>query len=224
MGAVAEATSFEESLHPVMRDIAKPPPFRLNALLLMVACVFLLVTAGLVVVELPEPYPAVFWDELHPMLYSLQLPVALFLGAFLGPFLGMSTLLLYLALGLFLLPVFAGGGGLTYLVTPGFGYWIGMIAGAVVTGRIINRAYAKNTRSGRSLFLIAAALAGVSLAHILGSIWLAISGLLGWITWPNAQHFWIQLSGAPLAYDIAATLILLGLARALRLALWLVLY
>ena len=42
----------------------------------------------------------------------------------------------YISLGLFELPVFHAGGGLTYLLDPGFGYLAGFLPAAWVTGRL----------------------------------------------------------------------------------------
>lgn len=43
------------------------------------------------------------------------------------------TLIGYAVLGLFGLPVFAGGGGIAYVLTPSFGYILGFIAAATVS-------------------------------------------------------------------------------------------
>ena len=47
--------------------------------------------------------------------------------------------LLYVVIGLLGLPIFAAGGGLAYIVRPSFGYLIGFIAGAYVTGIICEK-------------------------------------------------------------------------------------
>ncbi len=49
---------------------------------------------------------------------------------------GALSCFVYMVLGLVGVPVFTGGGGPSYVLTPTFGYIIGFIAGAYVTGWI----------------------------------------------------------------------------------------
>jgi biotin transport system substrate-specific component len=55
----------------------------------------------------------------------------------LGPRLGAVSQAIYLLLGIVGLPVFAQGGGFTYVFKPGFGFIIGFIAGSYVTGTVL---------------------------------------------------------------------------------------
>ncbi len=55
-------------------------------------------------------------------------------GLFLGPAGGALSQLLYVTLGLIGLPVFAGGGGIIYVLSPSFGYLVGFIPAAAVSG------------------------------------------------------------------------------------------
>ncbi len=58
-------------------------------------------------------------------------------GILLGARLGLVSQLVYIALGLTGLPVFAQGGGISYVVNPSFGFIIGFAASAFVMGRIM---------------------------------------------------------------------------------------
>ena len=71
----------------------------------------------------------------------------------------------YLALGLAGLPIFAQGGGLSYLLQPSFGYLIGFAAGAFVTGTM--------ARSGPVTFrrLLAANLVGLGVVYLFGMLY-----------------------------------------------------
>ena len=73
--------------------------------------------------------------------------------------------ILYLALGLAGLPIFAQGGGLSYLLQPSFGYLIGFAAGAFVTGTM--------ARSGPVTFrrLLAANLVGLGVVYLFGMLY-----------------------------------------------------
>lgn len=65
---------------------------------------------------------------------TLQAFISALAGLIIGPRLGALSMTLYTALGLIGLPVFAGGGGITYIFTPSFGFILGFIAGACVIG------------------------------------------------------------------------------------------
>lgn len=58
-------------------------------------------------------------------------------GIILGPILGALSQFLYMAMGIMGIPIFASGGGPSYILKPSFGYLIGFIAGAYVTGKIV---------------------------------------------------------------------------------------
>lgn len=68
--------------------------------------------------------------------FTLQNFFAAMAGILLGPQLGALSQLIYVALGLIGLPVFTAGGGISYVFQPTFGFLIGLIAQAYVTGRL----------------------------------------------------------------------------------------
>ncbi len=70
------------------------------------------------------------------VLFTAQVCAVLCCGLLLGPGWGAVSQLLYIALGLIGVPVFSAGGGLGYALTPGFGYLLGFVAAADVTGLI----------------------------------------------------------------------------------------
>lgn len=78
---------------------------------------------------------------------------------------GALAVCVYLALGLAGLPIFAQGGGLSYLLQPSFGYLIGFAAGAFVTGTM--------ARSGPVTFrrLLAANLVGLGVVYLFGMLY-----------------------------------------------------
>ncbi len=77
---------------------------------------------------------------LPPTAITLQLQVALLSGLLLGGEWGCISVLTYAALGLLGLPVFAGGGGFSYLLQPTFGYILGFAVAAFACGKLSNKA------------------------------------------------------------------------------------
>jgi biotin transport system substrate-specific component len=75
-----------------------------------------------------------FKIPIFPVPITFQTFFVLLSGFALGPFKGALSQILYLVLGLMGLPVFAHGGGIGYFLQPTFGYLLGFIFAALVTG------------------------------------------------------------------------------------------
>lgn len=120
-----------------------------------------------------------------PVPATLQSSVVLASGALLGSRLGALSQMVYLVMGLIGLPVFAGGrSGLGILVTPTFGYLIGFVAAAYITGLIIEK-YRIHSLSS----ICGAMLAGSAVLMLCGVIYLYfnLSMIVGQETsWPKA--------------------------------------
>lgn len=97
---------------------------------------------------------------------TLQLFFTTVAGLLLGGKLGALSVLLYVALGLLGIPVFASGGGLGYVFVPTFGYLIGFIFGAFVTGTIANKTCAPSF-----LRLLAANFSGLIVVYLVGLVY-----------------------------------------------------
>lgn len=76
---------------------------------------------------------------------TLQTAFVILSGLLLGAKYSAASNIAYLLLGLSGFPVFSGGGGLSYVLQPTFGYIIGFILGALVTGLISRKLIKKNT-------------------------------------------------------------------------------
>ena len=98
--------------------------------------------------------------------FTLQFLFTNLAGILLGKKLGAISVGIYLLLGLIGIPVFLEGGGLMYVVKPSFGYLIGFLLGAYLTGYIVERV---KTITVKKLFL--AGLSGLSVVYILGMIY-----------------------------------------------------
>ena len=71
-----------------------------------------------------------------PMHFTLQFFFVLLAGYVMGARRGAACVCVYLAVGLAGIPVFAAGGGPAYLIRPTFGFLIGFVAAAWITGKL----------------------------------------------------------------------------------------
>lgn len=105
---------------------------------------------------------------LPPVAFTMQIFFALLAGLMLGPRLGAASQVVYAVLGLAGLPVFAGGGGVQYVFTPGFGYVLGFIAGAYVAGRVAGGRYRPEGERWHLGRLTLAGFAGLLTCYLIG--------------------------------------------------------
>lgn len=101
--------------------------------------------------------------------FTLQLLFTTLAGLILGSKRGALSVALYVGLGLLGIPVFTSGGGPSYIFQPTFGYLLGFIAGAYVTGYMAERA---RVRSFGSILL--ANLAGLMVVYLFGMVYVYI--------------------------------------------------
>lgn len=209
----------------LLQQVSQPPKqFFLTTLLVMVWAIVLMVMGAMLVVRLPDP---ILWAQhvYQASAYSFQVPAVLLAAAVLGCRFGGLTMLLYLALGLGGLPIFAGGGGLDYLYGPTAGYLLGFLFVPAILHRCLIRAYRDSGWfRGRSLWLLLGTVLAVVVIHAAGLAGLAIHCLLGKLTWLQAQHWLTQLSWPALAYDILFGWIVVGITRFCRILFWFCLY
>ena len=78
--------------------------------------------------------------------FTLQYLFTMMAGLLLGPKLGALSVTFISSLGLAGLPIFSEGGGIWYIFKPSFGYIIGFIVGATVTGYIAKHMKRKQFR------------------------------------------------------------------------------
>ncbi|EIT86489.1 Belongs to BioY family protein [Fictibacillus macauensis ZFHKF-1] len=99
--------------------------------------------------------------------FTLQIVAVYLSGALLGARLGFFSQLCYIAIGLVGVPVFADGGGFTYVLKPSFGYLLGYAIAAFVGGLLIHR---YRYTSFRAIFL--SNLFSLFIVYLIGCAWL----------------------------------------------------
>lgn len=76
---------------------------------------------------------------LYTMHFTLQWFFVLVASLLLGAKIGTISVLVYLCIGLVGVPVFAAGGGPSYVLRPGFGFLLGFLLAAFVMGTLVDR-------------------------------------------------------------------------------------
>ena len=104
--------------------------------------------------------------------FTLQIFFTTMAGLLLGPKLGALAVGTYVLLGLCGVPVFTGGGGFTYIFSSSFGYIIGFVGGAFLTGLVSAPARRKDPSRKKPGFfrLLAAGFAGLGVIYALGLV------------------------------------------------------
>ncbi|MEM2869622.1 MAG: biotin transporter BioY [Thermoplasmata archaeon] len=145
------------------------------------------------------------YTPLTPVPFTLQVMTVLMAGALLGRYYGGVSMLIYLALGAFGLPVFAGWrGGAEVIAGATGGYLIGFVLAAFAIGWIVDGTAWGRSSSG----ILLAMLAGVLLIYLT-----AFFSLVFALGWPPPQAF--ALGIAPfIGVDIAKALAAAGVSRA----------
>jgi biotin transport system substrate-specific component len=153
--------------------------------------------------------------QLLPLPMTLQVPALLLTALVCGPRSAMLAATAYLSLGLFQLPVFQGGGGLGYVLDPGFGYLAGFIPAGWLCGRL-----ARQRGMDDLLYLYGAAVSGLVVIQLCGLLNLLLGALAA--RWPESlPQMLLSYSLLPLLGQLVlccgAAVLALGLRRGLRL-------
>lgn len=200
--------------------------FRLTfwgGILLILLCTFLLILSTFYEFKLSHFIlpTELFHGNVHSIkdfIYTYQIipqvPAVMFVTAFLGRKYGMASIILYLLLGLFCIPVFALGGGPMYILEYGFGYLLGYIPAVFFAGSII--------KSGFSYRNIAqAVLVGVFTIHIIGIFYMLFIAAIRHEGWTFISSWIVYQSGVKILYDFALSFAAMFVARYLKIILWL---
>lgn len=138
----------------------------------------LFLTIGGTFLEASVTSPPWNWSQhgIQPLSLGVtyQMGAVLLVGCLGGKNAGALSQIAYLALGLAWLPVFAQGGGLSYLQQPHFGYLIGFIPGAWVCGFMAFRA------SPKLEFLAFSCICGLVTVHLTGLAYLVLTDVFIW--------------------------------------------
>lgn len=98
--------------------------------------------------------------------FTLQFLFTNLAGVFLGGKLGAITVGVYIVIGLIGIPVFSNGGGIGYIMQPTFGYILGFLAGAFVTGKVCYRSKDLSFKS-----ILKGSFLGLCIVYVIGMLY-----------------------------------------------------
>lgn len=207
----------------------EPIKITFGTLILTGLCVLLIIIATFTQITLKHPYfplntftflagNVTDTEILHHFIksykYIPQIPVVFFIVALLGRKFGILSILIYIILGLFF-PIFALGGGISYLFEYGFGYILAFIPAIFFAGTLL-----KGKTDFLRVFLIS--LIGVLTIHILGILYMFFIATLRHAPMDLVTGWIISQSGVQIIYDIFFAMIAIFLGRQARKLLWIV--
>ena len=143
--------------------------------------------------------------------FTLQLLFTTLAGLLLGSRRGAASVAVYVLLGLVGLPVFTSGGGPSYIFQPTFGYLLGFIGGAWLTGYIAHQSAMPSLRR-----LLAADFAGLIIVYACGMVYLALINNVYLGTPISLWTLFVYCFVLPIPGDIFLCIVAAFLARRIR--------
>ncbi len=194
----------------------------LGSILLMLCCTFLLIISTFIQINITHfIIPSGLFsgeslgvsDFIHTYKLIPQLPVVMFIGAFLGRKYGITSILLYILLGLFVIPVFALGGGPKYIFEYSFGYIFAYIPAVFFAGSILKGGFTNKN-------IIQAVLVGILTIHIIGILYMLFIASLRHEGWEFVSSWIVAQSGIKIIYDLILSLMAVFVAKYAKIVLW----
>ncbi len=118
----------------------------------------LIIVGAFIKIDIPLP--------LYTMHFTLQWLFVLMAGFILGYKLGVLSVVVYIAIGLVGVPVFAAGGGLFYVLRPGFGFLLGFVLAVFLIGFLTEK-----LKANTFLKMMVPALVGLVAYYGVGAIY-----------------------------------------------------
>ena len=146
--------------------------------------------------------------------YIPQIPVIFFIVALMGRKFGMLAIIGYIILGMFF-PIFALGGGISYLFEYGFGYILAYLPAVFFAGTLLKGKTDYIRIPVISLF-------GVVTIHVLGILYLLFVSTLRHAPVELITSWITSQSGVQILYDIFFTILAIILGKQARKLLWIV--
>ena len=125
----------------------------------------------------------------------------------------LTSVLLYILLGLFVIPVFALGGGPKYIFEYSFGYILAYIPAIFFAGSILKSGFSNRN-------ILHAVLVGVLTIHIIGILYMLFIAGLKHDGWTFMSGWICSQSGAKIIYDLVFSFAAVFIAKYAKIILW----
>jgi biotin transporter BioY len=197
----------------------KGEPIRITLGTLVLCCLCILTLIVATFTQIPIKHPAIsstgiLFDKFVTYRYIPQIPMVFLIVALLGRRFGILVVIGYILLGMFF-PIFALGGGISYIFEYGFGYLIAFIPVIFFAGTLLK---------AKSDFLrvVLLAILGVCSIHILGVLYMLFVAALRQAPMDLVMGWILSQSGVQVVYDIFFAIIAIYIGKLLRKLLWIV--
>lgn len=184
-------------------------------ILLVLFCSFLLIVATFIQLDITHfiiPHDLFSNKALtkEDFLYTFsiipQIPAVLLIVGLLGRRLGLTSIIIYILMGLCSVPIFALGGGLDYLAEFGFGYILAYLPAAFLAGSFLEEEFSfKN--------ILKATFVGVMTIHFIGIIYMLMVVIFKHQGWAFIKGWILAQSVLKIAYDFVLSFIALVFAK-----------
>lgn len=204
----------------------EPIKITIGTLILTCLCILLLISATFTQITLTHPTWDIFkyfagnpnYDTFSSVLktyrYIPQIPVVFFMIALLGRKFGILAICGYIILGMFF-PVFALGGGASYLFEYGFGYILAFIPATFFSGTLLKV-------KTDFLRIVLLSTLGVCAIHVLGILYMLFIATLRHASMDLVSSWIASQSGIQIWYDIFFAIMAVYLGRFIRKLTWIV--
>lgn len=194
--------------------------FTLGTLLVTAWCIFLIIIATFTQLDFShyvigslDPTSADF-IKLKSYSYVPQIPVIFFIAALIGKRFGILAVSIYIILGLAGFPLFALGGGITYLFEYNFGYILAYIPAIFIVAFLIKDKLSYGNIAKASLL-------GVLTIHTIGIFYLILMAIIHQDSFSNVTGWITMQSGIKMVYDFIFGFLAILISKPIKQILWL---
>lgn len=189
--------------------------FCLGTVALIFASVMLLIIATFTQIKINFNIPDTGIISYLKFEYIPQIPVVLFIATILGECWGLFAVLIYIMAGLVCIPVFALGGGLSYIFQYNFGYIFAYIFAVLLVS--------KELKNGNSVLnALLAVFYGLFIIHLVGILYMSIIAILRHDGWDFIRNMIYFQSFSKILYDIVFGFLAVLIAKGCRKLLWII--
>lgn len=191
----------------------------MGTLVVMGWCVFLIIIATFTQFDFNHyilgslnPHDPHFLKIKH-CVYIPQIPVILFIAALIGSRFGITSVLIYIILGLTFFPIFALGGGIGYIFQYNFGYILAYIPAVFIVSFLLKDKF-------NYLNIAKATIMGVLTIHIVGIFYLILMAIIHQDPFGEVSGWITMQSGTKMIYDFVFGYLAILLSRPVKQILW----